>query len=159
MGKHYSSGSMRRLSVFVCLLFAAVCGCGTISPQSHGLPGPGSLAISGVVVDYSTKQPIGGAFVFLEQVDAGGVDRPVAKTTTGADGTFQFNGLQAASYDIVANASVTSGGGAISTYATTMTLNVPVATNVGQIPLFPEYGAGFPIGVPVTIMGVVSSGT
>jgi len=158
MGKHYSVGS-KRLSVFVCLLFAAVCGCGTISPQPHGLPGPGLLAISGVVIDYSTKQPIGGALVFLEQVDAGGVDRPVAKTTTGADGTFQFNGLQAASYEIVTNASVPSSGGAISTYATTMTLNVPVATNVGQIPLFPEYGAGFPTGVPVTIMGVVSSGS
>lgn len=148
----------KSLNVFLWLVPAVALvlgGCG--SGQASGNPPPLFQAISGTIVDFSSSQPIAGASVFLEQPDSSGVDRPVAKTTTGADGTFRFGGLASGNYDIVANASFATGAGPTSTYANTITLSVPAGTNTGKIPLVPEFGVGIPTGLPVTIMGLVSS--
>jgi hypothetical protein len=87
-----------------------------------------------VVVDSRTSGPIASAIVFAEQADPNNpnIDRIMAQTTTGPAGQFTICPLPAGNYDVVATART------FSTYNPTVTLQVPVGTVMGNIPLVPE---------------------
>src|SRR3979490_2971740 len=81
--------------------------------------GTSSSSLTGTVVDATTKKPVAGAIVVLEQADAGGTDRVVASTVCGSNGSFSFNPSASGTYDVVADAAVTSTTAATVTYAAT----------------------------------------
>ena len=56
----------------------------------------------------STKRPIAGANVLVEQPDSSGVDRVVELELTASDGTFIFCPLAPGNYDVVVAASAPS---------------------------------------------------
>jgi uncharacterized protein DUF4382 len=103
-----------------------------------------SNSISGRVVASMTSPttPIPGALVFLEQPDPNNanLDRVVQANVSASDGTFIFCPLPAGNYDMVVDAmtSPATGVGSATTYAATVTLKVPLGTNVGDIPLIPQ---------------------
>ena len=140
------------LTTLICVPCAAV-GCGSL--MMNGGP-PGDSSIAGSVVDDTTKLPVSGAIVALEQPDSKGIDRIIASTTTSADGSFSFGSLSQGSYDIVADATVSSSGPTI-TYAATVTFGVPLNSNVGHIPIEPEFGNSSPIGSPVQVSATAVS--
>ncbi len=143
-------------SVIILLVSATLFGCGAgMNIASNS--GVNPQEISGTVVDHATGQPVGGANMVLEQPDSKEIDRVVAGTTTGSNGSFDFSGLQPGNYDLVADASVTLTTGVTKTYAATITFRVPSGTAVGKIPLVPEFGDSIPSGQPVHIDGVVAT--
>jgi hypothetical protein len=106
-------------------------------------------AISGRVIDKDTGLPIPLALVAAEQKDSNNVDRIIVQKFTGLDGKFIFCPLPSGqTFDIVAVA--ITGQAA---YNATVTLNVPVDTSMGDIPLVREPG------VPATITGGVTTTT
>jgi hypothetical protein len=106
-------------------------------------------AISGRVIDKDTKLPIPLALVAAEQKDSNNVDRIIVQKFTGPDGKFIFCPLPSGqTFDIVAVA--ITGQAA---YNATVTLNVPVGTAMGDIPLVPESG------LPAIIKGQVTTTT
>ena len=107
-------------------------------------------SLSGRVVDNTTKNPIPGAVVSLEQV-VNNVDRVQQSAMSASDGTFFFCPLPPGNYDVV----VTAMAGT-TTYNATVTLGVPLGTNLGDIALLPE-GTGTT--TPGTINGLVTSTT
>ncbi len=98
-------------------------------------------SISGRVVEMvnGASVPISNAMVLVEQRDPqnSNLDRVIMQKTTGQDGRFIFCPLPTGTgtYDIVAAATNTS-----TTYNATVTLAVPLGTNMGDIPLVPEAG-------------------
>jgi hypothetical protein len=110
--------------------------------------------ISGRVIDKNTSLPIPNAFVLLETRDPidAGIDRVVAQTLTGSDGTFIFCSLPQGPYDVVADAQTTSTN---TTYNATVTLQVPLGRDMGDIPLVPEPGNA----LPAKIAGQVTTST
>ena len=119
--------------------------------------GSSSSPLTGTLVDTTTKAPVAGARVVLEQSDATGTDRVVASTTSTATGSFSFNPSASGTYDVVADATVTTTNAPTVTYAATVTFGVPANASLGQIPLVPEFGTATPTGIPATIVGRVSS--
>jgi hypothetical protein len=151
------AGLRRTLGIlFVASLITAVCaagGCGSLA----GVGGPpGDPFIAESVVDNSTNLPVAGAIVALEQPDSKGIDHIIALTTASAAGSFSFAGLSQGVYDVVADASVTSSGSTV-TYAATVTYGVPLNSDVGHIPIEPEYGTSSPIGSPAQVSATVVS--
>jgi hypothetical protein len=105
-------------------------------------------AISGRIID-NTGQPIPLALVAVEQKDSNNVDRIIVQKFTGLDGRFIFCPLPSGqTFDIIAVA--ITGKAA---YNATVTLNVPVDTAMGDIPLVPESG------LPAIIKGQVTTTT
>jgi len=150
-GKFYRVPAFVVLGVLVISL-AWVEGCGGILGSGSG----GSGTLTGTVVDSSTKNPVSGALVVLEQADSTGVDRVVASITSAADGTFGFKPSASGTYDVVADATVTTSGTTV-TYAATVTFGVPATASLGQIPLVSVFGSSTNPGSPVTLSDVVSS--
>lgn len=109
-------------------------------------------SISGRVIDENTNDPIPNAIVLLETRDDvySGIDRVFTQKLTDSEGKFIFCPLPAGSYDVVVAAS-TSG----TTYNATVTLQVPVGKDMGDIPLVPESG----VTLPATISGQVTTST
>src|SRR2546426_1589487 len=107
-------------------------------------------SLSGRVVDNTTKNPIPGAVVSLEQV-VNNVDRVQQSAMSASDGTFFFCPLPPGNYDVVVTAMTGT-----TTYNATVTLGVPLGTNLGDIALLPE-GTGTT--TPGTINGLVTSTT
>jgi hypothetical protein len=110
-------------------------------------------AISGLVVDTTTGQPLPNATVIVlaEQPDPDGMDRVVLETLASAtQGTFILCPLSSGTYDIVI-AALTSAG---VTYNATVTFGVPAGTAIGTIPLVPEHGGHTS---PGTIEGLVTT--
>jgi hypothetical protein len=120
-------------------------------------PGPAAQGISGTVVDHATGNPVGGANVVIEQPDSNGIDRIVGSTTTDPNGSFDFSGFPMGMFDVVADASVTSPGGATSTYGATVVFHVPSNASLGKVPLVPEFGDSIPTGQPVHVDAVVAT--
>ena len=92
-------------------------------------------AISGQVVDLSTRQPIRNAtiIVMAEQSDPDGIDRVVLQTLASpTQGTFSLCPLPADNYDIVIAAILNA---TFMTYNATITFSVPAGTTIGTIPL------------------------
>jgi hypothetical protein len=106
-------------------------------------------SISGAVVDYSTKAPIPNAIVAVEQPDPDNpnIDRVISQTTTGPAGSFIICPLPSGNYDVVAAAQTV-----FTTYNATATLEVPLGTALGNIPLIPEIGI-----LPATVNGQIST--
>jgi hypothetical protein len=128
------------------------------------------LEINGVLLP--TSAPIASSFVAKEQLPTTGIlvpgqtstismiDRVVATTTSGPDGSFMFTGLQPGSFfDVVAGASVTLPSGVTQTYAMTVTTTVPVGFDLGQVPLVPEFGDSASSGAPAETSARVTTST
>jgi Domain of unknown function (DUF4382)/Carboxypeptidase regulatory-like domain len=133
-----------------------------LKPVLHaGEVATNSNALSGKVVDSTSSQPIAGAVVSLEQ-PSNGIDVVTDSTTTDANGNFSFCGsyLSAgATYDVVVTKLDTSGASPL-TYNATVTLNVPVGSALGNIPLFAEplqVGTTTTIPSPANILGQVTT--
>jgi len=107
-----------------------------------------SSLIRGRVVDGATMDPISNAIVLLEvrDVDNSTIDRVYAQKFTDLDGRFAFGPLPAGTYDVVAAARTAS-----HTYNATVTLEVPLGRDMGDIPLVSEAGG------PATIEGTVTT--
>ena len=103
--------------------------------------------ISGAVVDSSTRGPVQNATVFIEQRDPNNpsLDRVIARTTTGPAGEFIACPLPPGNYDVVV-----SGRTFLYTFNPTATLQVPVGTLMGNIPLMPQAGE-----LPATVSGEI----
>ena len=118
-------------------------------------------ALSGKVIDSSTLKPIAGASVSLEQ-PVNGVDVVTDSTTTDGGGNFSFCGSflpTGAIYDVVVTKLDTTGLTPL-TYNATVTLNVPVGSALGNIPLFAEplqVGTTTTIPSPANILGQVTT--
>jgi Domain of unknown function (DUF4382)/Carboxypeptidase regulatory-like domain len=118
-------------------------------------------ALSGTVVDSTTHNPIAGAAVSLEQPSPSNsnLDVVMDSTTTDASGNFSFCPLEAgAMYDVVVTAM--TGGVAPVTYNATVTLNVPVGSALGNIPLVAEplqVGTTTTTSSPANIVGRVTT--
>lgn len=111
-----------------------------LKPTLHAGEVSTAQAISGLVVDTNTRQPIPNATVIVmaERTDSGGVDRVVMQTLASSTrGTFILCPLSPGTYDIVIAA--LSGAGV--TYNATITFRVPAGTAMGTIPLVPEGGS------------------
>jgi hypothetical protein len=146
-----------RATTFV-VLGVLVCGSGWLDGcgANVSLGGSSAPAINGTIVDASTKSPIAGALVVLEQGDPNGTDRIVASTFSASDGTFGFNPSASGTFDVVADATIPTTGTPI-TYAATITFGVPAKAGLNQIPLVREFGIASQGGFPTTIQGRVSS--
>jgi Carboxypeptidase regulatory-like domain len=150
-GNFYRVPTLVVLGMLV-IISAWVEGCGGILGSGSG----GSGTLTGTVIDSSTKNPVSGALVVLEQADASGIDRVVAHTMSASNGTFSFSPSAAGTYDVVADATVTTSGTTM-TYAATVTFLVPATASLGQIPLVLEFGSAGSNRIPVTISNTVSS--
>ncbi len=102
-------------------------------------------SLQGRVVDSSTSAPLADAtiFVYAEQPDDEEIDRVIMQTRADATlGTFLFCPLPEGNYDIV----VTAMDGAGVTHHPTVTFDVPLGTNLGDIPVVgqtaPDTGPG-----------------
>ncbi|MDE3180820.1 MAG: DUF4382 domain-containing protein [Acidobacteriota bacterium] len=117
-------------------------------------------AISGRVVDSSTKKPIAGALVFVEKPDSNNIDRIVEQTNTASDGSFIFCPLPADTYDVVVDAESVTSLGIPTTYNATVTFKVATGSAMGDIPLVPEatiVGGTTTTSSPATIEGQVTT--
>ena len=103
--------------------------------------------ISGRVIDKVTGNPIPNAIVMLETKDSTGIDRVFSQVRTDSVGVFVSCPLPSGttSYDVVAAAKT-----ATVTYKATITLQVPVDKDMGDIPLVVG-------GTPATISGQVTT--
>jgi len=154
-GKFYRFPAIVVLATLV-FVVAWVEGCGGLLGSGSG----GNFSLTGTVVDSSTKNPVSGALVVLEQPDNAGIDRVVASTVSASDGTFGFKPSAAGTYDVVADATVTPTSGTAATYAATVTFGVPAAASLNQMPLELEFGSGTSSRNPVPLSNrVTSSGT
>jgi hypothetical protein len=117
----------------------------------------GGSPITGTIVDAATRLPVAGAVVALEQADASGTDHVIRSTLSASDGSFALDPHSVGIFDVVADATVLSASGTVSTYAATVTFGVPANAKLNLIPLVPEFGSAAPNGIPVTISGTVSS--
>lgn len=116
---------------------------GQISPNTTG--------ISGQIVDSTTKLPVAGAQVALEQADNTGTEHIFMQAATDANGNFRFCPLpMGAVFDVVADAVSGAGVG----YNATVLLHVPTGTALGSLPLVAETGT--PNG-PAVIQGQVTA--
>lgn len=115
-------------------------------------------ALSGKVVDSRTQKPIAGAVVSLEQ-PSNGVDVITDGAMTDANGNFSFCPLTAGStFDVVVTAM--TGGLTPVTYNATVTLNVPVGSALGNIPMVAEplqVGTMTTTSSPANIVGQVTT--
>jgi len=95
--------------------------------------------ISGTVINSVTKGGIPKAIVFFEQADPSNpsIDRIIAQTTTGPVGDFIICPLPSGSYDVVVAAKDSLKN---IIYNATVTLQVPLGTAMGQIPLIQPTG-------------------
>jgi hypothetical protein len=150
-GKFYRVPAIAVFGMFVFIL-AWVEGCGGILGSGSG----GTGTLTGTVVDSTTKSPVSGALVVLEQPD-GGIDRVVASTVSASNGTFGFKPSAAGIYDVVADATVTPTSGPSVTYAATVTYGVPATASLGQIPLVSVPGNSNMPGSPVILTNTVTS--
>ncbi len=107
--------------------------------------------IRGTAVNNITRGPIPNATVFFEQPDPSNpsIDRIIAQTTTGPAGDFTICPLPSGSYDVVV---ATKDSRTNTIYNATVTLQVPLGTTLGEIPLVPQIGI-----VPGTISGQVTT--
>jgi Domain of unknown function (DUF4382)/Carboxypeptidase regulatory-like domain len=106
-------------------------------------------SIRGRVVDRFNNGAIPNAIVFAEQGDPStpSIDRVIAQTTTGGDGSFTLCLLPSGTFDVVVTAKT-----AIQAYSAAVTLQVPVGTIMGNIPLTPQ-----PNVPPATIAGLIQA--
>jgi hypothetical protein len=110
-------------------------------------------SISGRVIttEDTTITPVPNAIVLVEMRDTSNpdfdIDRVLLQKTTGDDGKFIFCSLSPGTYDVVAAANNSK------TYNATVTLSVPLGTNIGDIPLVPEDGGT----TPAQIKGRITS--
>ncbi len=114
-------------------------------------------AISGTVIDASSKAPIPGANVILEVPDPNDstVDIPSGfGAMTDANGNFSFCPITGGPYDVVVTAQAGSNTTLV-TYNATVTLNVPVGSALGNIAMYAE-GTTVP-SLPAVIQGQVTS--
>jgi hypothetical protein len=157
-GAPLENGKFYRVPTFVILatlafIIAWVEGCGGILGSGSG----GNFSLTGTVVDSTMmKNPVPGALVVLEQPDSAGIDRVVASTVSASNGTFGFSPSAAGTYDVVADATVTTSG-TTTTYAATVTFGVPATASLGQIPLVSVPGNSTAPGGPVTLSSTVTS--
>jgi hypothetical protein len=137
-----------RATTFV-VLGVLVCGSGWLDGcgANVSLGGSSAPAINGTIVDASTKSPIAGALVVLEQGDPNGTDRIVASTFSASDGTFGFNPSASGTFDVVADATIPTTGTPI-TYAATITFGVPAKAGLNQIPWCGNSGSRRKAGSP-----------
>jgi hypothetical protein len=149
-GKIYQATTFVVLGMLVMSL-GCLEGCG-----GYVAGGGSGSSITGIIVNATTKTPVAGALVVLEQGDVNGIDRVISSTTSGSAGSFSFNPSSSGLFDVVADATATSTSGTV-TYAATVTFGVPVGTNLNQIPVVPEFGSTTPTGTPATIFGTVST--
>ncbi len=112
-----------------------------------------SSSINGRIVDNGTQTPIGDALVFLEQKDSFGIDRMIMQTQTKSDGTFIFCPVPTGSFDVVANAVISSSTATV-VFNSTITLGVPARTVMGDIPLFIGPGVN---NTPALVSGTITS--
>jgi hypothetical protein len=151
-GKYHRVPTIVILGMLV-LSLAWVEGCGGILGSGSG----GNFSLTGTVVDSTMiKNPVPGALVVLEQPDSAGIDRVVASTVSASNGTFGFRPSAAGTYDVVADATVTTSG-TTTTYAATVTFGVPATASLGQIPLVSVPGNSTAPGGPVTLSSTVTS--
>jgi hypothetical protein len=137
------------------LVFGMACveGCGGILGSGSG----GSGTLTGTVVDSTPmKTPVPGALVVLEQPDSAGIDRVVASTVSASNGTFSFSPSASGTYDVVADATVTTSGTSV-TYAATVTFGVPATASLGNVPLVSVVGSSTAPGSPVALSSTVTS--
>lgn len=121
-----------------------------LKPVLHaGVISPAGNFINGTVVDRVSGKAIQNAIVLIEQSDPNNptIDRIIAQTTTGSTGDFIICPLPAGTYDVVVAAKTS-----LTTYNATVTLQVPLGTTMGNIPLVPETQV-----VPGTISGQIST--
>ncbi len=119
-----------------------------LKPLLHaGETAPGGNPISGRVVD-TAGIPIPNAMIALEQPDPNSpsVDRIVAQRVTGVDGSFQFCGLPVQNFDVVVAAATPR------SFRTSIILQVPAGSVMGNIAMVPETGTNT---LPATITGQV----
>jgi Domain of unknown function (DUF4382) len=105
-------------------------------------------AISGTVIDGSTKLPVAGGntIVALEQVDSNNVDRVVMEGVADSSGNFSLCPVPDGTYDLVAIAINGSG----TTYSATVITGVHPGDVLGTVPLTPA-------GLPASINGQVTT--
>ncbi len=103
-----------------------------------------SNAVTGQLVDASTKQPIANAkeIVALEQKDANGIDRVIMQITPDVNGNFNICPVPAGTYDIVAVAIVTSGSSTATSYSASITTGVQPGFALGMIPMYVQPTTG-----------------
>jgi hypothetical protein len=117
-------------------------------------------AISGRAVVEGTTDPIPNAIVLLEQPgpDDATINRVVRSGLTGSDGQFIFCPLPEGDYDVVVAAVVVDPDTLVTTtYNATMAFGVPVGTNLGDIPLFPEEPSTLGSTDPAKLTGEVTT--
>jgi hypothetical protein len=117
--------------------------------------------LSGKVVDASSGVGIPNAFVLLEQLPSGAspaIEQIKDSATTDSNGNFFFCPLpEGEMYDVVVAASTWDGTSGV-TYNPTVTLQVPVGSNLGNIPLTPETPAtGSVLTPPATLTGQITT--
>lgn len=98
-------------------------------------------AINGRVVVNGTTDPIANAIVLLEQPDTAEPTllRVARSGVTGSNGQFIFCPLPDGNYHVVVAAAVVDSGTLLTTtYNATIAFDVPVGTDLGDIPLVPE---------------------
>ena len=92
-----------------------------------------STAISGTIIDGTTKNPIvgGNTVVALEQKDNAGVDRVIMETVTTSNGGFAFCPVPDGTYDVV----VAAIDGTGNEYAATVITGVQPGDSLGTVPM------------------------
>ncbi len=120
---------------------------------------------SGGVLNSSSPTPIAGATVLFEQA-TNGVETVVDSTTTDSNGNFFVCPLQGTggttTYDVVVSAQTSGavlGVAGTVTYNPTVAFDVPLGTNLNQIPLVPETASTASTGGAATISGQVDTST
>ncbi len=115
--------------------------------------------LAGKAVDSVSSSPIPNAIVLLEQLPSGAtppIEDVKYTATTDSSGNFFFCNLAPGPYDVVIAAS-TWDGTAGTTYNPTITLQVPLGSNLGSVGLTPETSAsGSPL---ATVTGQITTTT
>ncbi len=123
-----------------------------------------TATLAGKVVDANSGNPIPNAVVLLEQLPSGGSSAVLGNVevvkdsiTTDPDGNFFFCGLPAGPYDVVIAATTWNGTSGV-TYNPTVTLGVPLGSNLGSVKLTPETpAAGSTLSPPATVSGQITT--
>ncbi len=120
--------------------------------------------LAGKVVDANSGNPIPNAVVLLELLPSGGSSAVLGNVevvkdsiTTDSGGNFFFCGLPPGPYDVVIAATTWNGTSGV-TYNPTVTLGVPLGSNLGSVKLTPETPAtGSTLSPPATVSGQITT--
>jgi hypothetical protein len=122
--------------------------------------------ISGRVVEADNApnpgSPVADAIVLLEQQvteDSKTIDRVIMTGTTASDGTFSFCPLSATdqNVDIVVAGQTTDSSMTTTTFNPTVLFDVPIGSQVGDIPLYAETASGGTPLAPATVSGQITT--